>query len=204
MKIFLIRHCLTKQSENKFIKDDDKDFSLSSTGVLEAKNLQRFFKKIKINNVFISNTKRSRETANIVFPKHKAKLITVDAFNELNKGFKFFLLANSTKGKMSVIEWENIYNTKADVSKIKFKYPSGENIMSYSNVVIKKFVELIAFSRNKNIAIVAHNGSIKAIVAYVLGNIDVYTKFCVCHGTYSEIFCDDDNNDCKLISLNKL
>lgn len=202
MKIFLIRHCSTEQSKNQFIKDDDGDFSLSSAGILEAKKLQIFFKKIKIDNIFISDTKRSKETASIVFPQHKEKFITIGEFNEMDKGFKNFLAVNPDKEKMNVINWENVYNNGVNVSKIKFKYPSGRSIDSYSKIVVKKFFELIVCDQGSNLAIVAHNGPIKSIISHILGDIKVYTKFFVYHGAYSEIFCDDNN--CKLISLNKL
>lgn len=193
----MIRHALTAQSRKRFISDDSKDLSISKEGkeqVLSLRSILR--KKVRVDMIFTALSKRSIQTAMIVFPYSKKKTIRIEEFNEIDKGFGIFLMNNPSKRKMTVDEWEKTYNnSKSFIKRNEFKYPSGRAIKEMRKTVIKKFLEIIENNKTKNInlVIISHNGPIKAIISFISGDrADSYFKINIPYCSYAEI---DYNRD---------
>src|SRR3989344_4362895 len=102
MKIFLIRHALTAQSKNRFISEDAEDLCISEEGKKQALILRNALKtKAKPDMIFTSLSKRSVQTAMLVFPYSRKKIIKIKEFNEIDKGLNLFLMNNPLRRKMT-------------------------------------------------------------------------------------------------------
>ena len=200
MRIFLIRHAKTKHSKTRFISDDALDLGIEDLYEVNLNETVRCFRssKITINHVYSSPYKRSIETARAIFPK--TQLEVVSCFKELDKGFDKFLLQNKDKCNMTVDDWESIYNNGSFKEKSAYLYPSGISIQNYITEVVDAFLNIVKNNQD-NIAIVCHNGTIKAILTEVLGgDISLYFRIKTENSKISEI--EYENSFFKLISLN--
>lgn len=168
MKVFLIRHAETKHNLKNYIVDDDKDSDLSDAGIKAAFRLKEAIIKYDIGNVYVSSYRRTTQTAKILFPDKK--ILTVQGFREIDKGFVEFLKHNPSLKHMSSQAWEDSYMAKFGVSyRFVEKYPSGESISDMYQRTNNDFYDLLKKNK-KSFAIVANNGPIKCILSKLSNN----------------------------------
>lgn len=201
MRIFLIRHASTSHSLTRLIGDDNLDLSLTKNWKSEVKNIVRDIENssVSADKIFVSSSKRAIETAKAIFPDRNYQII--QEFSEIDKGFDKFLIKNQNRNTLTLDEWEKIYNNGEINEKLNFIYPSGITINKYISKITKKFLKLIKGYKT-NIAIVSHNGPIKAILTEVLGGSrNLYFNLEIYNGKYSEI--KFENGQFKLLYLNR-
>ncbi len=172
-KLVLLRHGQSQWNlENKFT--GWRDVPLTSQGVNEARNAGRLIRKnnIKIDNIFSSNLKRANNTAEIAIKeaniislfKDNHLIYTRDQnLNERDYGDLVGLNKAETAkkyGEDQVHIWRRSYDTPP---------PNGESLKDVVNRVSPYFVKKIQplILDNKNVLIVAHGNSLRAIMITV-------------------------------------
>ena len=172
-KLVLLRHGQSQWNlENKFT--GWRDVPLTSQGVDEARNAGRLIRKnnIKIDNIFSSNLKRANNTAEIAIKeadiinlfKNNHLIYTRDQnLNERDYGDLVGLNKAETAkkyGEDQVHIWRRSYDTPP---------PNGESLKDVVNRVSPYFIKKIKplILDNKNVLIVAHGNSLRAIMITV-------------------------------------
>ena len=172
-KLVLLRHGQSQWNlENKFT--GWRDVPLTSQGVNEARNAGRLIRKnnIKIDNIFSSNLKRANNTAEIAIKeaniinlfKNNHLIYTRDQnLNERDYGDLVGLNKAETAkkyGEDQVHIWRRSYDTPP---------PNGESLKDVVNRVSPYFIKKIKplILDNKNVLIVAHGNSLRAIMITV-------------------------------------
>ncbi len=172
-KLVLLRHGQSQWNlENKFT--GWRDVPLTSQGVNEARNAGKLIRKnnIKIDNIFSSNLKRANNTAEIAIKeaniinlfKNNHLIYTRDQnLNERDYGDLVGLNKAETAkkyGEDQVHIWRRSYDTPP---------PNGESLKDVVNRVSPYFIKKIKplILDNKNVLIVAHGNSLRAIMITV-------------------------------------
>ena len=172
-KLVLLRHGQSQWNlENKFT--GWKDVPLTQEGINEAKKAGILLKKneIKIDAIFSSVLERANQTAVVAIKSAKFNYLIVDdnlvytrsdKLNERDYGDLVGLNKTETAekfGKEQVHIWRRSY----DISP-----PNGESLKDVVNRVSPYFSEIIKplILDNKNVLIVAHGNSLRAIMITV-------------------------------------
>ena len=169
-KLVLLRHGQSQWNlENRFT--GWKDVPLTEQGINEAKNAGALIKKnnIKFDKIFSSVLERANKTGEIAIKEAKMhellennKLIYVrnQSLNERDYGDLVGLNKSETAkkfGKEQVHIWRRSYDTPP---------PNGESLKDVVDRVSPYFTDQIEplIIKNKNILIVAHGNSLRAIM----------------------------------------
>ncbi len=89
MKIYLVRHGLTNYNELGLSNSDpSKDVHLTKKGIEQAKRLSKKLEKIDFDVIFISELKRTKQTAEIINLHHKIPLKVDARLNDVKTGFE--------------------------------------------------------------------------------------------------------------------
>ncbi len=172
-KLVLLRHGQSQWNlENRFT--GWKDVPLTNQGVDEAKKAGLLIKKnnIKFDNIFSSNLERANKTAEIaikeaemyhLFKNNKLLYVKEKNLNERDYGDLVGLNKTETAdkfGKDQVHIWRRSYDTPP---------PNGESLKDVVDRVSPYFNEKIEplLLNGKNILIVAHGNSLRAIMIEV-------------------------------------
>ena len=183
MRILLIRHSQTEQSVTRLIEHDNVDVSLSNYGIKESKLLAKRLKKelSQIDTIYSSPAKRAIETAQILSKRKSLNILP--ELREIDKGFEKVLNQTSP---ITVDEWEIKFHSGAPAERIALPYPSGETVQSYTKKIYSFFFNLVN-EHTSDFAIVAHNGTLKAILSSAINQSDLYYRISIEHGTYTEL-----------------
>lgn len=162
--LILLRHGQsTWNLENRFTGEMDVDLSLN--GEQEAKYAAELLKDIKIDLAYTSALKRSVHTLDIILQELQRRIEVRNsaALNERNYGDLQGLNKWETEikyGKEQVFLWRRSY----DVSP-----PNGESLKDTFNRVILFYKSEIEpqLAKNKNVLIVAHGNSLRALMMYL-------------------------------------
>lgn len=180
MKIYLLRHGETNENKNKYYYGK-MDVSLNEKGIEQGKRAHIALKNIDFNTVFISERKRTRETADLVLGSKDVKIIMDNRINEMDFG--------EFEGK----NYEDIKKQYPEEYKVweenwkEFTPPYGESYMQFYHR-IKCFMDDILKLPDEDILIVTHGGVIRTIYSYILGgNMDFFWKFSSKNGDISII-----------------
>lgn len=162
--LILLRHGQsTWNLENRFTGNVDID--LSALGVVEAKHAGVLLKNYTINQAFTSVLKRAIHTLEIVFEEigKEIPFVKSAALNERNYGDLQGFNKTETENKYGTAQfllWRRGYDAAP---------PNGESLKNtYDRVVpfYKKEIEPL-LKADKNILIVAHGNSLRALMMYL-------------------------------------
>jgi 2,3-bisphosphoglycerate-dependent phosphoglycerate mutase len=167
--LVIIRHGQSEYNlQNRFT--GQLDVLLTEYGIKEAKVAGRKLRKkhLHFDNFFTSGLKRAHETMNIVLdelklPKNQTLVIQTNALNERNYGELQGLDKKETAARYSekqVHEWRRGFASRP---------PGGESLEdTYGRVITyyKKSIEPL-LKEGKNILIVAHGNSLRALMMYL-------------------------------------
>ena len=173
MRIILLRHGQSQWNlENRFTGWED--VPLTEKGIEEAKNAGALLinNRIIVDVVFSSNLQRANKTAEIalngkdfknLWINGELKFIKNQSLNERDYGDLVGLNKEETAkkfGKDQVHIWRRSYDTPP---------PNGESLMDVVNRVSPYFEKNISplINDNKNVLIVAHGNSLRAIMIKV-------------------------------------
>lgn len=159
MIVSLIRHGKTQGNiEKRYIGKTDEP--LADIGIDELK--KHSYPDCEI--VYTSPMLRCTQTAAIIYPD-KEKVI-IDSFRECDFGVFEGHNYNELSGNPLYQQWIDSYGT--------MDFPEGERIEDFKERTVNAFDELIARTEKKNIAIVAHGGTIMTLLWYFEEKHDYY------------------------------
>lgn len=154
-ELFLIRHAQTEHNRQKRYCGFS-DVSLNHTGMKHARSLKSRISKLKIEVLFSSPLKRTRQTSEILFSERK--IVFDPRLKELNFGQWEGLQYNEIIEKYGSFynEWVN--------DPFNARPPQGESLldlqkrcMGFLEFVLKEF-------KHKKIGIVSHAGPIRVML----------------------------------------
>lgn len=162
MKVYLVRHGESQWNlENRVQGSDDSD--LTKKGIEDLYQLKKHFanEKIKIHQIYSSDSKRAFESAKILNQESKIKIKKSSALKEMNAG--------SWQGKT----WDEIkrkhplaYDNYWFSPDLYEAEKGGEDFYALEKRAIHFIKELLEEKRDENILIVSHGVTIKSIVNY--------------------------------------
>lgn len=160
-RIFLLRHGET-EANSKRIYQGQTNTPLNNSGRKQAKWAANFLKKITLKTIYTSDLDRAYQTAQIISPDRKTKIIKNPALRERNFGAwenRSFTEINKN--------YPNLYKEWFQDPDVKI--PGAENFKIFSNRIITFLAEVLRKVRkNDNIGIVAHGGTNRVILNYFL------------------------------------
>ena len=158
--IYLIRHGLTNYNiEGKF--QGISDISLNDIGQHQAKQLSTYFQDIDIDEIFISNLKRTYETAKYFANDKGIEPNIVEGLREMNGGY----FEGKTDEELLKVYSEQVHNLRNDLP--KFMPPNGESSREAYNRISSTILDIVTNSESTNIAIVSHGLVLILFLAYV-------------------------------------
>ncbi|RHW61356.1 alpha-ribazole phosphatase [Clostridium botulinum] len=196
MNIYLIRHGETEHNKRKNFYGK-LDVGLNEKGKEQSYKVGELLKDVKFNKIYISDRKRTRETAerilekNKFYDKEKNIIYKDEKINELDFGIfegKSYEEIGSLYPKEQE-KWEKDWKN--------FAPPKGESAVVFYNRV-ENFMKHIQKEEDGNYLIVTHGGVIRMIYSYILqNNMDFYWNFASRNGDitlikyeYGNLFID--------------
>lgn len=196
MNIYLIRHGETEHNKRKNFYGK-LDVGLNEKGKEQSYKVGELLKDVKFNKIYISDRKRTRETAerilekNKFYDKEKNIIYKDERINEIDFGLfegKSYEEIGSLYPKEQE-KWEKEWKN--------FAPPKGESAVVFYNRV-ENFMKHIQKEEDGNYLIVTHGGVIRMIYSYILqNNMDFYWNFASRNGDitlikyeYGNLFID--------------
>ena len=159
--IYLVRHGdIGLGRDKRYI--GQTDLSLSAHGKMQATVLKDFLGQVPLDNIYCSDLKRSRQTADIIASHHPIVPTVREELRELNMGVwedKLFSEIRIKFPREFKERGENIAN---------YSPPEGESFADCSKRVIPVF-ESLAQVDETTILIVGHAGVNRVILCSILG-----------------------------------
>ena len=177
MKLYVARHGRTNYNELGLCNSDPKiDVHLNEAGIVQANKLADLLKKSDIEQIYVSELRRTEQTASIVNQFHNA-LITVDArLNDIRFG--------------SVFEGRHYSEYQAALEKTDNKFTAriddGESIVDV-RLRTQKFLDELKTKDYKSVLVVTSGGVMQAIYA-IIGDhsVEEAWNFRPVNGSYVE------------------
>lgn len=163
--LVLVRHGQSQWNlENRFT--GWIDVPLSENGIKEAENAAQKLSNYKFDVAFTSALQRAQQTLNIILDKIHQKNIPIHSNQALNERMYGDLQgmnkdeARQKFGEEQVKIWRRSYDVPP---------PNGESLKDTANRVIPYFEQNILplIKQNKNILIVAHGNSLRALIMHL-------------------------------------
>ncbi|AUM86977.1 alpha-ribazole phosphatase [Clostridium botulinum] len=196
MNVYLVRHGETEHNKRKNFYGK-LDVGLNEKGKEQSYKVGELLKDVKFNKIYISDRKRTRETAerilekNKFYDKEKNIIYKDERINEIDFGLfegKSYEEIGSLYPKEQE-KWEKDWKN--------FAPPKGESAVVFYNRV-ENFMKHIQKEEDGNYLIVTHGGVIRMIYSYILqNNMDFYWNFASRNGDitlikyeYGNLFID--------------
>jgi len=180
MNIYLLRHGETEENR-KGSYYGNLDTSLTEIGIRQGNKARDFFENIKLDIIYVSDKKRTKEMAKLVLEQKEIETIVDNRINETNFGDFEGKTYEEIKRLYpnECMRWQNNW--------MGFVPPGGESYIKLCERV-KSFMEDIKKMEYNNILICTHSGVIRAIYCYVMNEtIDLFWKFGCKNGDISII-----------------
>ena len=160
-RILLIRHGETVDEDTKKVFKGTIDIPLSATGISTIERVADYLKIYNLDYVYTSALSRAVESGKIIAEPHNLDIIVESRLNEIHFG-----------------QWEGL--NFSEIEKLdphffmlwlqdpeKYTPPGGESLAHAQKRIMDKFAEIEETHRGKIIAIVAHAGVLRIIIASV-------------------------------------
>ena len=159
MELHLIRHGQTNWNEERRAQGQS-DSKLTKIGKEQAVALGKKIKQIKFDKIFCSSSLRTRQTAELVFPKTELNIEYLDSLREIFLG--------SWEGKLyKDIEVENPESHNHFWKEPHlFKLTGAENFYQLQKRAIKVVDSIVEEFESKKVVIVSHGALIKALLCF--------------------------------------
>lgn len=199
IRLYLVRHGETELNKSG-VYYGSTDCSLSEVGMQESKRMGAALISKNIDVIIASDLKRTVETASIIkdiicSKKDNLEIIKDSRLRELDFGkweslhYKDVEADYPKEWKIFCEDWKNA------------EPPNGESFMDLYHRVDKALQEILRTWENKDILIVAHQGTLRVILSKLLCNSEgLYWNFTFSHGCYTQL--EIINNHCNIIKIN--
>lgn len=162
-KCILLRHGETDYPHNKYYCDLKEDPPLNRTGLKQAKGWGNFLNDLSLSAVYVSPSRRTRETAGTATRGGPLNPVAMKGLQERGFGTWEGLTSKKIKEDMPD-EWQAL---KDDV--LNFRPPGGESLVEFSARVNDTIQLLLLRHPGQTIMIVTHVGPIRMMVSAALG-----------------------------------
>lgn len=158
MKIYLVRHGKIDSNNKKgYLYNSRNDDSLNKEGISQVRKLRDFISREKIDIIYSSPMKRTKETSEIIMEglKNKPEIITDPRVMELDFGI--------FDGKSLDYIKKHYYKIYIERKNNKFqcKIPNGESYKMVYNRILDFLKDIYENEKNKTILIVTHATTLK-------------------------------------------
>lgn len=186
MNLYFVRHGETEANSEKLYYGKAES-NLTGKGREQAQKLSSLLKNIVFDYIYISEKKRSLETAKIIVKKDSKRFIVDSRINEMDLGefegkdYRYIKKIYPEQWKNWCSDWKNAVP------------PGGESYVQFYSRV-RSFMEYILKNESENVLVVTHAGVIKSMYCYVLNNnMDFFWKFASHNGDLSIIKYEYEN-----------
>lgn len=157
-KLFLIRHGITEQNEQRRYCGVT-DVCLSSHGLRQVKLLDRSLSQEKITSIYTSPLNRCMETAGTIAESHSIKARSLQDLSEIDFGQWEGLTFDEiqTQYPEQIRRWFESPDT--------FVFPDGESVKGFRNRVLNSLNGIL--EEDGNMVIVGHGGSLRFIICHL-------------------------------------
>ncbi len=162
MKLIFVRHGETEENK-KQINQGHEGGILTELGIKQAKKLGLRLKNEKIDKIYVSDLKRTIDTAKEIIRFHQNIPVIYDPrLREVHLGE----FEGKPWGSLSIAA------EKAGISHILFKPKTGESLSEMRNRVVLFFEEIFKNDFGKTILFVTHGGPVRGLLLYLLNKTD--------------------------------
>lgn len=170
IKLILVRHALTDDNKNNKLSGSI-DSSVSKEGIVQIQHLTKFLNEMTIDKIYTTTSSRTKDTIKDLAKAKSIDIIESSNLKEINFGDFEGMDFRSIKSKYPR-EFEKM------VSKgYEYRYPNGESLIDTYERVKREVDKIVLedrdeniFNKDKNILICSHGGTIRNIIAYLIGN----------------------------------
>ena len=191
--IYLTRHGKTLWNLEKRLQGTSNS-ELTEEGVEQAKALRDRIEELDIDVIYTSPIKRAYETAQILRGGKNINIIAEDGLKEINFGE----YEGRTEEELLSIgrghEISKIFSGEMDV-----RAPDGETLRELYNRISKVLDDILEIEKGKNILIVTHGATLKAIVSYFKKSKEIYDVI-MGQTTLSKVTCINGEFDFEFIN----
>ena len=196
MKFFLIRHADKAKGDyfSPRLRHDDQP--ISQFGRMQANKLKKYFSKIPLKSIYVSEYIRTEQTARPLARKLKIVPILDSRLNEIDIGLVDRLSDDELRDR-----YPEIWSASQDWDR-DFRWPEGETGLEAQERIVSFINGQI--DQERSILIVAHDGIIRLLICHILG-LPVYRRihFQVDTASVTEIEWDSIKSRWKLIRFNQ-
>ncbi|MDE0653336.1 MAG: histidine phosphatase family protein [bacterium] len=163
MKLLLIRHALPERVENA---DGPADPGLTEVGHEQARRLADWLKGEQIDHVAASPKLRAVETAQPLAAERGLEIEIVTGFSEIDSGSATYIPYEQMRRERHEI-WRHLRSGR-------WKEAGFADPERFRDDVAKSFASWEADHTDRTCAVVAHSGTINALVSHFLGIENVF------------------------------
>lgn len=170
-RLYLVRHGQSEWNLHSKMQGV-QDIDLTYTGVKQAELLARRLKNEKIDCIYSSNLKRAYITAQIIGKELGLDVQKSSEFREMSFG----IWEGLTSKEINEL-YKDLYSLwKANP--VKANIEKGETLEEVQKRMVKNTLKIVEENKGKNILIVSHGTSIKALILGLLEvDLSFYPKF---------------------------
>lgn len=172
-RLFLVRHGQTKWNIEKRVQGNTNT-DLTEEGLNQAYKVSNRLKDYKVDYIYSSDLNRAYKTAEIIGKKLNVKINKLNGLREKNFGHWQGLTIDDIQSKF--YEEHYIWKTKPHNAKIE----GAESLIQVQERVLSSINELKKKHKCKNVLLVSHGSTIKALILGILGiDISNYNKLTI-------------------------
>ena len=193
--LYLIRHGETDLNRQGVLQGHI-DCGLNKTGIEQAERVAKVLKDVEFDGIISSPLKRAYKTASILIEGREQKIERMEELKEISFGiwegmdYKEIIASYPSEWK----EWENNWTSYAA--------KGGENFENFFGRVRIALEDILERYENKKIAIVSHDGVMKALTVTLLKmKYQGFWNFYFEHGKYSLYEVQKSNCTIKRINV---
>ena len=186
MNIYLMRHAQTLINQKGKVFCGITETELSEEGKEMCRNISSLDIWSRFDKVYISNLKRTYDTANLIFDNKPIKVVVIPEFAELNFGdYEGKIMTKENKDDPIFQQWVN--NCES------LTFPNGENLVEHTNACYEKLKEIVNNDQSESILIISHSTTIRTLLTKIL-NIDInsFRRIPCYNGHLTKVKYDDN------------
>lgn len=162
--VYLIRHGEVTGNEGPDLTYAGRtDFALNARGEQQAAALAESMRKVHLDAVYCSSLQRTRQTAEAVAADHQLQITANAAWDELDYGDWEALTVPQIEAG-----WGSMWQ-KRQADPVHVRVPNGENYTDLWKRLEPAWLHLLTQHENQSVAVFAHKGSIRILLATLLG-----------------------------------
>lgn len=186
LTIYLVRHGETAwNADGRF--QGQQDVSLSERGCQQAQTVAATMTSLPLQAIYTSDLRRSAETAEAIAAPHRLAVIPDRRLREA-----FFGEWEGLTLPQIAARWPEIVAAwRAD--SLRTRPPGGETLEQVQARVAEALAAIVQAHPHGTIAIVGHGGSVRAIIATVLGaDLSIFRRLRLDNCSISSVRVDDE------------